>query len=121
MQINRQGSHRVTILTKNYAIKLPNFPLGWRLFLIGLLSNIEEASFYDGESELCPTLHALPGGFMNIMPRLTTLTREEFMSLDIDTFSNNKDIQQKLDPKPNNFGWYRGRIVLIDYGVRING
>ena len=74
-------------LTKHYAIKIPRF-VEWRLFLFGLLANMQEARFWWHlhSEKLCPVVWSLHGGFCVIMPRTHPLTQEDYTALDFEQF-----------------------------------
>jgi hypothetical protein len=118
--INRQGITRTVILTKRYAIKLPALRHGWAKFLYGLLSNIDEARFacMANEFALCPTIFAMPGGWLNIQPRCQTLSDAEWRLIAWIERDDKRDTWQGMscDFKRDNFGTLNGRIVLLDYG-----
>lgn len=122
----KQGSTRITLLTRNWAIKIPNFR-EWRLFLHGLLANMQEKLF-SVYPEVCPVIFSLCGGFLNVAKRARELTDLEFEqeilpkcerdgnSLNRIYFVNNEDYCISVEGKPSSFGWLDGRIVVIDYG-----
>lgn len=112
----KSGATRCVFLVGSYALKMPRLN-DWRLCLHGLLANMQEAQFSRvGWAELCPVLWNIPGGFLVVMPRCQPLGRrmsaEEFAE-----FSQKKDYCVPVENKPDSFGWYRGRIVAIDYGT----
>ena len=77
------GATRAVILVGRWAVKLPR-PTSWRLFLSGLLANMQEREFArTGWPELCPVLFSLPGGWLVVMPRAEPLTDGEWELLDI--------------------------------------
>ncbi len=106
MQLIR-GITRWVILTKNSAIKLPSFR-GWKFFLMGLLANLQEQFWWveTRDPRLCPVKFCL-SGFLLVMPRVEVCIEE----VDYSYYEG-----LPLDPKPINFGIYKGKIVLIDYG-----
>ncbi|WP_109437834.1 hypothetical protein [Aquimarina sp. AU119] len=118
MKINQKGATRIVILTKKYAIKIPNI-LFWRMFLYGLLGNMQENSFskmkYKG---MCPVLFSFPGGFLNIMPRCRVLSRNEwdYMHVYKQCKRLHKDVNIPVELKYDSFGWLNDNIVAIDYG-----
>lgn len=118
MKIDRTGCTRIVILTRRYAIKLPNCLDGWpRLFYQGLLANLQEASFSSaGWPELCPVVFALPWGFGVVMPRCQLLTDDEFLALGMPSWVECGDYVVPVEAKSNSFGWLNGRVVAIDYG-----
>ena len=113
----KQGSARNILLTKHYAIKMPRL-VEWRLFLYGLLANMQEAQFwrYLHSDKLCPVLWSLPGGLLLVMPRAAAFSREDHAALDFDAFVDAGTWVVPVEDKQDSFGWYCGRIVAIDYG-----
>jgi hypothetical protein len=121
MEIIRTGATRIVILTENYAFKIPNFLDGYRLFLHGLLANLQEvkwSAFISKTSyyELCPVLWSIPFGLLVVMPRVDLMTEEEFEKFDAEKFCDKPAYSIPVEHKPNSFGWLDGRIVAIDYG-----
>lgn len=118
MKIDRTGCTRIVFLTKHYALKVPNFLDGWKLFLNGLLANLQESNFWQngGYYELCPIRYATWGGWLVIMRKAQVLTDEEFLAMDIDAFLNKEHYVIPAEKKANSFGWLDGRVVAIDYG-----
>jgi hypothetical protein len=123
VRIDRTGCTRIVIVTRRYAVKVPNFlgpgPRGWRWrsFLLGLLANLQESRFAaTGWPELCPIVFRLPLGFLNVMPRVEILSDEEFLAFDAVAFCDKTDYVVPAEHKSNSFGKWNGRIVAIDYG-----
>lgn len=118
MTIDRTGCARVVLLTRRYAIKVPNF-FDWRLFLHGLLANMQERNWSQtGWSKFCPVLFSLRGGWLVVMPRVTLLTDAEFIALDFEAWRDDTEngYYVPCEGKSNSLGWYQGRVVAIDYG-----
>lgn len=110
------GCTRTVLLFGAWAIKVPA-TVEWRLFLLGLLANMQETLWSKtGWPELCPVLWSVPGGFLVVMRRARVLTDEEFMSLDLKTWINCGDYTVPAEIKSNSFGYLDGRLVAIDYG-----
>ena len=110
------GVTRTVILIGNVAIKLPAM-VEWRLFLLGLLANMQEALFSRTERpELCPVLWARPGGFLVVMRRARVLTDGEFLALDLEQWVQRGDFTVPAEIKPDSFGYLDGRLVAVDYG-----
>lgn len=110
------GTSRIVLLIGNYAVKVPSF-VEWRLFLLGLLANMQERRFSEhGWEELCPVLWSIYGGFMIVMRRAEPLTREQFDSFDAEAWLERDDYVVPAEPKMDSFGWLDGKIVAIDYG-----
>lgn len=122
MEINQQGCSRLVVLTKRYAFKFPAIinstnGLSWKSFLNGLLANMQEVQFGRSYFEgLCPITFFIPGGFLVVMPRVTELTDEEFLKMDIESFIDRGDYCLPVERKANSFGWLAGEVVAIDYG-----
>jgi hypothetical protein len=115
-EINKTGCHRLVFLTKNYAFKIPVLD-EWRLFLRGLLANLQETTFSKAKwPELCPVKFSLPGGWLIVMPRVREMTDSEFLNFDVENFCRKSDRIIPAEWKANSFGWYQGNIVAIDYG-----
>lgn len=112
----RYGTHRTVYLVGKYAIKRPVF-VEWRLFLLGLLANMQEARFSKtGWPELCPVIFSVPGGFLNIMYRAAPLEHEAFMQMSFNDFVERPEYRVPVEDKRDSFGVLDGRIVAVDYG-----
>ncbi len=112
MKIVMSGITRIVILTQNYAIKLPRVNYGWMKFVEGIYCNLSEAKNWkwDNQNErLCPTLFSF-AGLINVMPRVKICTSEQ----EIKEIPNN----EWTDWKPDNYGYYKGKLVCIDYPWR---
>ena len=109
------GSTRVAILTKRRAYKVP-YPTAYRNFLQGLIANMDEVllSPVIGDDYLCPVLWSLPMGFLVVMPRVRTTTREELS--EFESTNRFKNFPVYIESKPCSWGWYNGKVVAIDYG-----
>lgn len=98
------------------AIKIPNLTNGWVNFLEGLIGNIQEREFWKTKSDLlCPVLLSLPLGLLNVYPRCTPITDEEYSDLDTSPFYY-RHLHIPVEEKQSSFGWYKGRVVAVDYG-----
>ena len=115
----RFGSTRTAILVGDYAIKIPSF-VEYRLFLYGLLGNMQEKTFWDGLPDsreyMCPIIFAMPGGFFNIMRRAKPVTMEQFL-VNADRWydeaiSHSIPVENKMD----SWGILDGKLVVVDYG-----
>lgn len=119
----KYGCTRIVFLIGGYAIKFPQIKYEWKHFLLGLLANMQEIGFSKmDDKRMCPVLFYIPGGWMVVMPRCKNLSREEFMKLDTRIFyplnenSPNEYFNVPVENKEDSFGWYKGKIVAIDYG-----
>lgn len=110
------GTTRIVLLIGPFAIKVP-YLLSWKLFLWGLLANMQERQFSRiGHIKMCPVLFSLPGGFLCVMRRATPLTVEEFEALEPAAWRDEGDFVIPVEAKVDSFGWLDGRVVAIDYG-----
>lgn len=50
------------------------------------------------------------------MPKVRTLTDDEFCAMDFKVFTENDDYYVPVEEKANSFGWLDDKIVAIDYG-----
>jgi len=117
MIVDRTGATRVVILTRKHAIKLPNFLNGWKLFLHGLLANMQERQFSTtGWPELCPVVFSTPGGWLVVMRRARPMSIEEFHGFDVEGFCDQSEYRVPAESKASSFGYLEGRIVALDYG-----
>ena len=111
----RRGATRWVLLTRKYAFKLPSLA-SYRLFLNGLLANMQEVEFSAAKwPELCPVIGRLPLGLLVVMPRCKTL---EF-TMDPITFDQMTIRDGYVVPaenKPDSWGYYKGNLVAVDYG-----
>jgi hypothetical protein len=112
----RWGSARMAILTKCYAIKIPRIDMGAE----GFRSNSREHRKWAESSaaHLCPILSTLPFGMVIIMPRARPLTDSEFAELSAEYVAEAGQWSPPRlagDFKRENFGFYDGKIVRIDY------
>lgn len=126
----KHGCTRFVFLTKNYAIKVPQFKYEWRHFLLGLLANMQEVTFSKIKDErLCPVKFYIPGGWLLVMPRCIPITENVFFDLDVTRFWPNEsedyhpaneceraNYNVPVENKQDSFGWFNGKIVAIDYG-----
>lgn len=118
MKINKTGITRLVIERSNIVIKIPNFTCQWSHFLQGLLSNINEALTYrwsEKQEMLCPVIWCSWGGWILIMRKAIPC---KYMDEGGEEIDYSKWIVEGLggDDKPDNYGYYNGRIVKIDYG-----
>ena len=113
-----QGQTRLVILTKNYAIKLPNFLKGYKQFLYGLISNLQELEFQHKSPYLLPIQWSSYFGIVLVFKRVemlsTMLPKKEFNKI-VETLHGYPKIDYKLD----SFGILNGQIYIIDYGTTV--
>lgn len=111
------GVTRRVLLIGRYAVKVPTMR-EWRLFLLGLLANMQEALFGRmNHPDLCPVLWSIPGGFLIVMRRARTLTDDEFAALDLERWVvRDETFTVPAEIKADSFGYLDGRLVAVDYG-----
>lgn len=132
-----QGTTRIVILTKKYAIKIPRLNFlkdEWsNRFIQGWLSNKIEYTNSPHLSCVAPVLKSYLGGLIIVMKRCKTFSKEEREEFHSDINKEKIDkIIQEISQVPyyhtdknlmdfyydyHNFGVLDGRLVLIDYGL----
>ncbi len=115
-QINTNGVTRIVLLIGNVAVKIPNIRQ-WRLFLRGLLGNMQERLFGTSWMQgFCPIVCSDPFGFVVVMRRAIPLSDKEWAEFDYEKFVNRADYKIPVENKQDSFGWVGSQIVAIDYG-----
>jgi hypothetical protein len=112
------GCTRVVILVSKWAIKIPSF-YSWRLFLLGLLANMQEAQFSKtGWPELCPVKFSIWGGWLVVMRRAEVLSEFQFfaLKLQIKMMVTRPDYCVPCEMKHDSFGILDNNLVVVDYG-----
>lgn len=110
------GCTRIVVLFGPWAFKIPSLT-EWRLFLLGLLANMQESTFSKaGWPELCPVLFSLPGSFLVVMRRAREMTDQEFLGFDVGKWVDRGEYTIPVEFKSDSFGYLDDRIVAIDYG-----
>lgn len=111
------GTTRIVLLIGPLAIKFPIVIYGWRMFLLGLLANMQERQFSrTGWPELCPVLWSLPGGWLIVMRRAREMTALEFEQINLEQWIDRGEYIIPVEIKRNSFGWIDGKLVAVDYG-----
>lgn len=115
----KYGTTRAVLLIGQYAIKVPSF-VEWRLFLYGLLGNMQEVVFWKGlptsRSMMCPVLFSIPGGFLIIMRRAESVSVEEFLEKSQKWFNEARNLSIPVENKVDSWGRINNKIVAVDYG-----
>ncbi len=115
----KYGTTRTVILIGKYAFKFPTI-VEWRLFLYGLLGNMQERKFWQQQPEsqhmMCPVLSAIPGGFVTVMRRATPVSVGEWDTKEKEWFDRAVILNIPVENKPDSWGVLEGRVVAIDYG-----
>lgn len=127
MKVKTNGGTRIVILTKNYVFKFPRFG-SWKQFVQGMLSNLTEGQWKGYRNKhLCPIKYSNKLGLLVVMVRADKVIDEDKFKEDlaklIDLESEGFDPCKlgadffEYDAFPKNFGYYKGHLVKIDYGV----
>ena len=117
----RRWATRIALLIGRYAFKMPS-TASWKLFLNGLLANIQEHEFWKGMPEdsramMCPVLFHLPGGFLSVMRRAEPVRTKTWKKHGTRWFIRAAgDLHIPVEPKKDSFGYLNGHIVVVDYG-----
>lgn len=114
IEIDRSGANRIVLLTRRYAIKLPRAG-NVRLFLYGLLNNINEAKS-SHQPGRCPVVARLPFGLAIVMPRVVPISRSQWPNTRIDAAELCRSQSICAELKPDSFGWLEDKLVVVDYG-----
>lgn len=111
------GTTRTVFLIGKSAIKVPSF-VEWRLFLLGLLANMQERKFWTTkDARLCPVRFGVPGGWFIVMSRARPLTRDEWYVFDVERFRDTGEgMVVPSESKMDSYGILDNRIVAVDYG-----
>lgn len=110
------GVTRNVFLIFNYAIKIPSIS-EWRLFLLGLLANMQEVAFSKTKHyKLCPIVFYVPFGFLVVMKRCRELTDDEFDIAFFEKWVNDEEFLLPCELKSDSFGYLDDKIVVFDYG-----
>lgn len=119
MEINikiKKGTTRTVLLMSNYAIKFPRVSNGHLIFLQGCYANWSERHYCkmfkgmpDFYNKVAPSFFCSVFGLLQIQIRVEA-NRMELTDEQVDYF---KDLC--TDTKPNNFGYYKGKLVCVDY------
>lgn len=110
------GTTRNVFILWNYAFKVPAIS-EWRLFLLGLLANMQEVSFGTMKHpKFCPVMFYFPFGLLVVMQRARIMTDEEFNISIMKEWVEEGNLSIPCELKPDSFGWVDSKIVVIDYG-----
>ncbi len=121
MKIDRKGVTRIVFIFRNFVIKIPNFIYEHQHFLQGCYGNwserkycimfkkIKDEPLYD---MVAPSYFCSWFGLLQIQARVEPLLR--------DLTEHERGIFRDIcggDIKKENFGWYKGRLVCVDYAI----
>lgn len=116
MEIKQGTTRIVLVIAPYYVLKIPQLK-EWRLFLHGLLANLQEHKFGTIQwAGLCPVTGAVPLGFGLIMRYARPLTDEEWKAFNYNFFVD-KYHMSSVENKRESFGVLNNEIVAVDYGT----
>lgn len=113
-----KGVTRIVFVFKNFVVKIPNFSVQHNHFLNGCLANWQERHYWkawvgtDLRDMVAPTLFCSWFGLFQIQSRAIVLSNDFETPNKFEWF---RDVCS--DIKPSNFGYYKDRIVCIDYAA----
>jgi hypothetical protein len=115
--IDRKGVTRLVFVFDNFVIKIPNFSVQHSHFLAGCYANFKERCYWKSwkgypplQDRVVPTLFCSCFGLFQIQARAAILNNDASLNdHEIEYFSFT------TDTKPSNFGYYKNRLVCVDY------
>jgi len=111
------GVSRAVILTRRWAIKIPHPGRSLRMFLIGMIGNMDERLWSRFDERLCPVRYCAPGGLFLVMPRVQVVFREDSDLEREDVWLFFDEVPLVQDWNPENFGLLDGNLVCLDYAT----
>lgn len=116
----KKGITRIVFVFKNFVVKIPNFTCSHNHFLQGCYANWSERKYckdfknaiYDGNMYewVAPSYYCSAFGLFQIQAKCQPLYK--------DLTNKQKKFYKPLcgtDNKKENFGYYKGKLVCIDY------
>lgn len=107
-------------LGDSLVVKIPNFTFSHSNFLRGCIANWNERNYYKLFSKMqlnnehtqyvAPCYYCAPFGLFSLYARCR-VNKRELTELELSTLSK----YSGGDNKPTNFGYYKGRLVCLDY------
>jgi len=119
-----EGATRKVFVCNKFVIKIPNFK-EYRLFLFGILANMQEKEWSGRHRDLAKVLYCFPFGLFLIMEKAYVIGERMkdneswlFFSEMIEERYKNDELKEFIlsDAKPYNWGYIGDRLVKIDYG-----
>jgi hypothetical protein len=115
ISISRAGSfRRPVIVIGRWALKFARNARGRDCN--GYEANLYRTTTDDRRQMLCPVLWISPGGRLLIMaaaePMTEMMTLEDYLDL-----GERWGSDCPFEPKPSDWGWYKGRRVALDYSA----
>jgi hypothetical protein len=118
MTFKQNGTTRLVFVFRRFVIKIPNFTCQHDHFLNGCSANWRERKYWkqwrhteEMGTRLCPTIFCSWFGLIQIQRKAAILPNDYHLSenelLPFGDFAS--------DNKPQNFGYYKGNLVMVDY------
>ena len=120
MKINLKGSTRIVFMFNKVVVKMPTLK-SWRLFLNGLLANLQERQFSKLENKnLASVLFSDPVGLIIVMEKVRKVHHQGLFFVEVQKICCESDLHLDFwlsDCKPENYGYNnRGQLVKLDFG-----
>ena len=120
MKINLKGSTRVVLVFKSFVIKIPTFA-SWKLFLNGVLANLQERQFSNMQNEnLASVFFSDPIGLFIVMEKVREVKHRGLFFLELERLVCSSDVHKDFwisDCKPENYGYNKkNKLVKLDFG-----
>ena len=117
----KHGHSRVVVLVGRLAIKLARMSK-WKLFLMGMLSNVAEAELYRQQTKpcavLCPVLWSGFGGIVLVARRANALSEDVWRTWSAESLlrlMSSTRPSARPEIKQDSYGILNGRVVAVDY------
>ena len=119
MIVDRKGATRIVFLIGGYAVKLPVISYGIKPFLVGMLSNLNEAQ-WNGASRHTPrTIYCNCFGLALVARRCRPVRHRGMFFVALAEVAAKSDISTEFwysDIKPENFGFIGVDLIKLDAG-----
>lgn len=119
--IIKHGATRIVFIFNKFVIKIPNIK-EYKLFLNGILANLQEKIFSGTHPDLCPVIFCDRLGLILIMEKAiifkeTAINEKSFCALIKNKYKKDNYKEFMLsDLKSSNWGILNTKLVKIDYG-----
>lgn len=120
MKINLKGSTRVVLVFKHFVVKIPTFT-SWKLFLNGILANLQERQFSKLQNEnLAEVIFSDPLGIVVVMERVREVNHRGMFEVELQRLCCISELHRDFwlsDCKPENYGYNKyNKLAKLDYG-----
>lgn len=115
--MKRNGVTRLVFVFGNFVVKIPNFTCQHSHFLAGCYANHKERCYWKSwmsypelKERVVPTWFCSWFGLFQIQARAAILNNNAFLNE-----YDDKYFYFTTDRKPSNFGYYKNKLVCVDY------